>query len=63
MQRSEAALQRRIEEAVAGCSINVVRAVSALSMREQRTGTVCMPDVAIYRAGYRSVRKSATHIV
>ncbi len=55
-----------------GCSKRVVSALNStdykLNMRERRyvhddAGTHCLPGVAIYNAGYRTVRKDATHII
>lgn len=47
-----------------GCTVKVARATSSPSLRDkQEGGGVCLPDVAIYNAGYRTVRKDAVHIV
>ena len=59
---------RKIEAAFsklsAGCSLNVARAISAPSLREKHESTaMCLPQVALFQAGHRKVRKDATHIV
>lgn len=47
-----------------GCSLNVARATSSPSLRDkQEGGSVCLLEIAIYNAGYRTVRKDAVHIV
>lgn len=41
----------------------IEKACSSPSLRDRHESTsVCLPDVAIYNAGYRTVRKGATHI-
>ncbi|WP_050978603.1 hypothetical protein [Edwardsiella tarda] len=50
---SEAAAGRKIEEAIGGCSIRVLNAVAVPKRKPKETGSICMPDVAIYYAGYR----------
>lgn len=57
-------LARNIAVASSGCSLNVARATSSPSLRDkQEGGAVCLPEIAIYNAGYRTVRKDAVHIV
>ena len=57
-------LARNIAVASAGCSLNVSRATSSPSLREKHESTaMCLPDVALYQAGHRKVRKDAVHIV
>jgi len=57
-------LARKVATAASGCSLNVARATSAPSLRDKHeSGALCLPDVALYQAGFRSVRKDATHIV
>ncbi|NUU68468.1 hypothetical protein HQN64_20495 [Enterobacteriaceae bacterium BIT-l23] len=52
-----------------GCSERTVKAMSLPSLREKReqeaaeAGSCMLPEVAIYRAGHRTVRKDATHII
>jgi len=56
-------LARNIALASAGCSLNVSRATSSPSLREKHESTaMCLPDVALYQAGHRKVRKDAVHI-
>jgi hypothetical protein len=56
-------LARNIAVASAGCSLNVSRATSSPSLREKHESTgMCLPDVALYQAGHRKVRKNAVHI-
>lgn len=41
----------------------IEKACSSPSLRDRHESTsVCLPDVAIYNAGHRTVRKGATHI-
>lgn len=46
-------------------SPRVQQALSAPGWREdkQETGSACLPQVALYSAGHRTVRKDAVHIV
>ena len=61
---ADARLARKIAVAGSGCSLNVARATSAPSLREKRESTSqCLPQVALYQAGHRKVRKDATHII
>lgn len=56
-------LARKVAAAASGCSLNVARATSAPSLRDKHESTaMCLPDVALYQAGFRNVRKDATHI-
>lgn len=60
---ADARLARKIAVASAGCSLNVARATSAPSLREKHESTSqCLPEIAIFNAGYRTVRKGAVHI-
>ena len=55
---------KKLTVALSGCSLNVSRATSSPSLRDkQEGGGVCLPEIAIYNAGYRTVRKDAVHIV
>ena len=61
---ADSRLARKIAVAGSGCSLNVARATSAPSLREKHESTSqCLPQVALYQAGHRKVRKDATHIV
>lgn len=63
-QRNELRFERKITAALSGCSLNVARATSAPSLRDKHEdGALCLPEVALYQAGFRNVRKDATHIV
>lgn len=54
---------KKLTVALSGCSLNVVRATSAPSLREKHESTSqCLPQVALYQAGHRKVRKEAVHI-
>lgn len=47
-----------------GCSLTVSRAINSPSLRSKHeSGSACLPEVALYQAGHRTVRKDATHIV
>ncbi|WP_034912950.1 hypothetical protein [Erwinia sp. 9145] len=63
--QEDARLARRIEAAGAGCSVKVARAVNGACERRavRQSGSACLPEVALYAAGYRTVRKDATHII
>ncbi|ORM72400.1 hypothetical protein HA48_14690 [Pantoea wallisii] len=42
----------------------VERATTSPSLREKHESTaMCLPDVALYQAGHRKIRKDATHII
>lgn len=57
-------LESRIVTTLMGCSLNVARATSAPSLREKHESTaMCLPQVALFQAGHRKVRKDATHII
>ncbi|MEN4767294.1 hypothetical protein [Duffyella gerundensis] len=67
-QREASNYARKIDRAFTklseGCSLNVARATSAPSLRDKHESTaMCLPDVALYQAGFRNVRKDATHII
>lgn len=69
LKRGELIAKRREEaaqnKAKFDCSEDrVARATSSPSLRDkQEGGGVCLPEIAIYNAGYRTVRKDAVHIV
>ncbi|BEH73351.1 hypothetical protein [Edwardsiella tarda] len=54
---SEAAAGRKLEEAIGGCSIRVLNAVAVPKRKPKETGSICMPDVAIYSAGFRNTKQ------
>ncbi|WP_313382844.1 hypothetical protein [Pantoea sp.] len=56
-------LEKKLTVALSGCSLNVARATSAPSLREKHESTaMCLPQVALFQAGHRKVRKEAVHI-
>lgn len=60
-----AAPEAHQEASVTGCRDRVVQALRAPNWRqpkEEVTGSICIPQVAIYNAGHRTVRKDAVHI-
>ncbi len=65
--RAKKAADRQFEDGITkllGCSLSVARAICSPSLRDkQEGGGVCLPEIAIYNAGYRTVRKDAVHIV
>ncbi len=61
---ADARLARKIAVASTGCSLTVSRAISSPSLRSKHeSGSACLPEVALYQAGHRTVRKDATHII
>lgn len=59
-------LGRSIEAALTGCSDRVLKAVNAPSVRskpEPSADNLCLGDVALYAAGFRTTRKDAIHII
>lgn len=63
-QRVKAA--RKAAVIATGCSsLKVARAINGPSVRDVKveSGAMCLPDVAIFAAGYRNSRKDATHII
>lgn len=48
-----------------GCSERVNKAISLAGTRQKEVegGAVCLPEVALFAAGHRKVRKDAVHIV
>lgn len=45
-----------------GCSLNVARATGAPSLRDKHESTsVCLPQIALFNAGYRKQRKDTVH--
>ncbi|HHT9074192.1 TPA: hypothetical protein ACT5CI_002879 [Edwardsiella tarda] len=49
----ETSASHKEKEAIGGCSIRVLNAVAVPKRQPKETGSICMPDVAIYYAGYR----------
>lgn len=48
---------KKLTVALSGCSLNVARATSAPSLREKHEdGAACLPQVAIYNAGFRKTK-------
>lgn len=63
---AESRLEHRIESIMSGCSGRVSKALNGtltLRDRSSESGSICIPDVAIYQAGYRNSRKDVTHII
>lgn len=51
---------QKLVTAMSGCSNRVLKAVSSPSVRDvkEEPGAMCLPDVAIFAAGYRKSTKS-----
>ncbi|MDH1171414.1 hypothetical protein [Pantoea agglomerans] len=63
MKLQQQSFERRIVSTLSSCNQRVEKAVISPSLRDRHESTsVCLPDVAIYNAGHRTVRKGATHI-
>lgn len=59
--QADSKLARNIAVASAGCSLNVSRATSSPSLREKHESTsACLPEIAIYNAGYRKSKDIVT---
>ncbi len=53
-QQADIRLARKIEAAISGCSERVTKALIELPrVTEVDSGATCIPDVALFRAGYR----------
>ena len=64
MKLQQQGFERRIVSTLSSCNQRVEKAVISPSLRDRHESTsVCLPDVAIYNAGYRTVRKDVTHII
>ncbi|NIY47306.1 hypothetical protein E2L00_07100 [Cedecea colo] len=63
--RAKRAAQREAATTVTGCRDRVQQALRAPNWRESKedTGSACLPQVALYSAGHRTVRKDVVHIV
>ena len=58
---AENKLGRRIEATLSGCSDRVLKAVSAPGVRSKCESTsICLPEIAVYQAGYRKKTESVT---
>ncbi|WP_286880959.1 hypothetical protein [Pantoea sp. UBA5037] len=56
--------ERRVVSTLSSYNQRVEKAVISPSLRDQKTtGSACLPEVAIYSAGFRNGRKDATHII
>lgn len=59
----QASFERRIVSTLSSCNQRVEKACSSPSLRDRHESTsVCLPEIALFNAGYRNVRKGATHI-
>lgn len=58
----EAAFNRKRKEAIEGCSIRVLNAVSVPKRHHSHTelGSTCLPKTAMYQAGHRSKPSNIT---
>ncbi|KAB7700412.1 Uncharacterised protein [Plesiomonas shigelloides] len=58
----EAAFNRKLEEAIGGCSIRVLNAVSVPKRHHSHSelGSTCLPKTAMYQAGYRRKQANVT---
>ncbi|WP_442777744.1 transcriptional antitermination N peptide [Edwardsiella piscicida] len=52
-----ASASHKKKEAIGGCSIRVLNAVAVPKRKPKETGSICMPDVAIYSAGFRNTKQ------
>lgn len=60
---ADASLSRKITVIASGCSsLKVARAINGPSVRDvkEESGAMCLPDVAMYAAGYRKATESVT---
>ncbi|MEI2264202.1 transcriptional antitermination N peptide [Erwinia sp. CGal63] len=49
--------ERKLTQAMTGCSDRVLKAVNAPSVRSKCESTsMCLPEVAKYQAGYRTIK-------
>ena len=52
---------KKLTVALSGCSLNVSRATSSPSLREKHESTSqCLPEIAIFAAGYRNSKDIVT---
>lgn len=53
--------ERKLTQALSGCSTKVVKATALPSLRDRNEGGAsCLPDVSIYAAGYRKSKDIVT---
>lgn len=54
-----------VKTGITGCKNRVEQALRAPNWREpkEESGGACLPQVALYAAGNRTVRKDAVHII
>lgn len=63
---ADRAMARKLEAAFTklseGCTAKVARAINGASVRDvkEESGAMCLPDVALYAAGYRKPVESVT---
>lgn len=64
MKLQQQSFERRIVSTLSSCNQRVEKAVISPSLRDRHESTsVCLPEIAIFNAGYRTVRKDVTHII
>ncbi|NEG85065.1 transcriptional regulator [Pantoea agglomerans] len=64
MKLQQQGFERRIVSTLSSCNQRVEKAVISPSLRDRHESTsVCLPEIAIFNAGYRTVRKDVTHII
>ena len=57
-------IDRAFKKLSTGCTERTLKAISLPAMKEaEQTGSICIPDVAMYQAGHRKIRDGVTHIV
>ena len=63
--RAKRAAAREAAMTVTGCKNRVEQALRAPNWRDpkEESGGACLPQVALYAAGNRTVRKDAVHII
>ncbi|MGF6559037.1 hypothetical protein [Erwinia aphidicola] len=63
---ADRAMARKLEAAFTklseGCTAKVARAINGPSVRDvkEESGAMCLPDIALYAAGYRKPTESVT---
>jgi len=64
MKLQQQGFERRIVSTLSSCNQRVEKAVISPSLRDRHESTsVCLPEIALFNAGYRTVRKDVTHII
>ncbi|CNJ53973.1 Uncharacterised protein [Yersinia rohdei] len=59
-------LEKNVAIALTGCTARVYKATMPIQIRSTErpsADNICLPEVAKFAAGFRKVRKEATHIV